>query len=231
MQNTEAEMKKSSDKSYFIFLCFILGVLGFIYVHNSFQSSSKIRTRQAGVPQFSHPTNICRTFYTPYMETDRNKYSTLMRRLISRYGDYRSSPRRGHRHAGIDLRGDFNELVYPVGVGQVVDIFRSFPHKTIVIKHYLDGNHFRYSVYTHVEDIRVKVGDWVNENTALARLFDEDELIASDFGTLNHVHLEIRKSINDNGRASWTSMNMPDLNKFCVDPLEFFAAFLVKDKS
>jgi len=43
--------------------------------------------------------------------------------MISRYGEFRTSYRRGHKHAGVDLKGDFNESVYPIGNGQVIRVF------------------------------------------------------------------------------------------------------------
>jgi len=91
-----------------------------------------------------------------------------------------------------------------------------------VIKHKLPNGTNIYSIYTHVEDIKVKIGDLVDEKTALARLFNQKELTDSDFGTLNHLHLEIRKSFEDGGRASYASMTLEALNKYCLDPMAFF---------
>ena len=131
-------------------------------------------------------------------------------------------------NAGVDLEGSFNETIYAIGYGQVHLIFRDFPHKSVIIKHHLEGGDLLFSVYTHVEDIEVNVGDWVEVRTPLARLFNEDELKQANFGTPNHLHLEIRKSLADEGRASYSSMTKQDLNKFCIDPMEFFKANLEK---
>lgn len=165
---------------------------------------------------------ICEDFFSPYNEPDRKSFSTLQNRVIAVYGEFRRSYRAGHHHAGLDLEGRFNETVYAIGLGRIYRIFRTSPHKTIIIKHYLPERKFLYSVYTHVEDIRVKIGDWVDENTALARLFSQDELKSADFGTPNHLHLEIRKSFADRGRASYASMSIEELNRFCIDPQKFF---------
>ena len=165
---------------------------------------------------------VCKEFYTPFNENKRDRFQTLKSRIISRYGEFRSSYKRGHKHAGIDLKGDFNETVYSTGKGQVYKIFKSFPHKTIVVKHALSNGTNIYSVYTHVEDIKIKMGDWVDENIPIARLFNKDELKRADFGTLNHLHFEIRKSFEDDGRASWASMTLTALNMYCHDPVTFF---------
>lgn len=184
------------------------------------QISSGDQTRQ--LQDLDKLILICEDFFSPYNEPDRKSFSTLQNRVIAVYGEFRRSYRAGHHHAGLDLEGRFNETVYAIGRGRIYRIFRTSPHKTIIIKHYLPKRKFLYSVYTHVEDIKVNVGDWVDEKTALARLFSQDELKSADFGTPNHLHLEIRKSFADRGRASYASMSMEELNRFCIDPQKFF---------
>jgi murein DD-endopeptidase MepM/ murein hydrolase activator NlpD len=168
------------------------------------------------------PDSVCEVFLSPLPESDRADFSLLQKRVIGTYGDYRASYKPGHLHAGIDLEGILKEKVFAIGRGRVTHIFRNFPHKTIVIQHPLADGNSMVSVYTHVEDIRVEVGDFVTEETCLARLFSEDELENSGFGTANHLHLEIRKNYDDKGMASNTSMNREDLDKLCLDPLKFF---------
>lgn len=170
--------------------------------------------------------HVCEDFFSPFDDLDRKNFRMLKNRVVAVYGEYRKSYKPGHHHAGIDLGGGFNETVYAIGRGRVLRIFRTSPHKTVIIKHYLPDKKFLYSVYTHVKDNKVKVGDWVDEKTALARLFDQDELISAGFGTPNHLHLEIRKSFADRGRASYASMSMYTLNRFCKDPQKFFKTHL-----
>jgi murein DD-endopeptidase MepM/ murein hydrolase activator NlpD len=179
----------------------------------------------AGRPAQSQddPRFVCREFFSPFLETDRKSLRLIRRRLSGRYGDYRRSFKPGHLHAGIDLKGEFEETVYPVGRGFVHLVFRDFPHKSVVVKHTLPDGSILYSMYVHLEDIRVEEGDAVTEKTPLARLFNREELEKADFGTANHLHLEIRKSLEDGGWASASSMTMEELNRFCLDPLEFLS--------
>ena len=163
---------------------------------------------------------------SPFKDPDRKSLRTLRRRIIGRYGDYRRSYKPGHLHAGTDFRGAFEELVYPIARGDVYLLFREFPHKTIAIRHDPPDGEVFYSLYVHVEDIRVREGEVVDENTPLARLFTEDELFRADFGTDVHLHLEIRPSLEDGGAASYSSMNRADLDRFCMDPLVFFRRHL-----
>jgi len=167
-------------------------------------------------------------FHSPFNDSNRTSFSSIQNRLISLYGEYRKSYKPGHLHAGVDLKGSYNETVFAIGTGQVHLIFHEFPHQTVVVKHQRPDGNLLFSVYTHVEDIQVDVGEWVDERTPLARLFSEDELGRANFGTPNHLHLEIRISIADEGRASYASMTRQELNKFCMDPIKFFKSNLEK---
>jgi murein DD-endopeptidase MepM/ murein hydrolase activator NlpD len=169
---------------------------------------------------------ICKDFYSPFEERDRKSLKALEHRLTGSYAEYRRSYKPGHLHAGIDLKGAFDETIFAVGRGQVHLIFREFPHQSVVVKHLLSDGSLLYSVYTHVQDVRVQVGQQVSKDTPLARLFNRTELTQANFGTPNHLHLEIRKSFADRGRASYSSMTLDDLNTFCRDPLDFFKEYL-----
>jgi murein DD-endopeptidase MepM/ murein hydrolase activator NlpD len=171
---------------------------------------------------------LAEKFHSPFDDSDRTSFSSVQNRVIGRYGEYRRSYKPGHLHAGVDLKGAYNETVFAIGFGQVYQIFREFPHKSVIVKHSLQDGAVLYSVYTHVEDIEVDAGDWVDENTVLARLFDQAELERAEFGTPNHLHFEIRTSMADGGRASYASMTQQGLNKFCVDPVKFFRENLEK---
>jgi hypothetical protein len=187
-------------------------------IRSGTEEESAVRPAQSE----NDPRFVCREFFSPFLETDRKSFRLIRRRLSGRYGDYRRSFKPGHLHAGIDLKGDFEETVYPVGRGFVHLVFRDFPHKSVVVKHTLPDGKIFYSMSVHLEDIRVEEGDAVTEKTPLARLFNREELEKADFGTVNHLHLEIRKSLEDGGWASASSMTMEELSRFCLDPLEFF---------
>jgi murein DD-endopeptidase MepM/ murein hydrolase activator NlpD len=170
--------------------------------------------------------NVEQEFYSPFNDANRESFQAIQRRVAGSYGEYRTSYKPGHLHAGIDLEGSFRETIYAVGKGQVHLIFREFPHQSVIVRHQPKEDHLFYSVYTHVEQVKVNVGDWVDEKTPLARLFAQDELERANFGTPNHLHFEIRKSLEDDGRASYASMTRQELDTFCRDPLEFFKAHL-----
>ncbi|MGA1824206.1 MAG: M23 family metallopeptidase [bacterium] len=161
-------------------------------------------------------------YFLPIGNNRAIEYNTLKNKVIGAYGEHRNSKIRGHKHAGIDIQGNYGEMVYAIGKGTVTDIFRDFPHKTIYIRHNENGGPPFYSVYIHVEDIQVNRGDVVTENTPIARIFTREELQSAHFGTAPHLHFEIRHNINDKGDATFKSMSISELNKYCSDPLLFF---------
>ncbi len=163
----------------------------------------------------------CGVIYNPLPVPDRRSWAQLEALVSSRFGDGRRSYKPGHLHAGIDLRTDFGQTVRPVCPGQVVDIHLSFPHLTVVVEHHTPEGEVFWSSYKHVAEVQVKVGDEVEEITPIARVFDAEEQARAGWRS-NHLHLEIRTSIEDGGRASFTSMSMDELTGYAMDPLTLF---------
>jgi murein DD-endopeptidase MepM/ murein hydrolase activator NlpD len=172
----------------------------------------------------------CDAVYSPYAGKRRGELAAVEKRLRSNFGDYRSSYVKGHRHAGVDLTGRYEETVYPICRGVVVAVAYAFPHRTVYVMHELpDGTTF-FSAYKHVEDPKVGFGDWVEADTPIARLFTRAELKAARFGRApNHVHLEIRKTLADEGVASFTSMSKRELLEVLYDPLQFMRGRMAAD--
>lgn len=207
----------------------------FLLIH--LKNMKKLKTILISLFVFIIPSSLSGTdflisddckFSVPFGGDRRGDYSELRNRIIGKYGDDRISYVRGHKHSGIDIKGDFSETVYSIGEGEVIGIFRNFPHKTIYIRHSIGLNIPIFSVYMHVEDVRVHVGELVTKKTPIARIFNREELKAANFGTPPHLHFEIRHNISDNGEATFKSMSIRDLNNYCMDPLEFFKKILKK---
>ncbi|MCB9763769.1 MAG: peptidoglycan DD-metalloendopeptidase family protein [Alphaproteobacteria bacterium] len=171
------------------------------------------------------PDRTCALVRTPFLDDDRRSYAVFKGRLRSGFGDYRGSYVEGHKHAGVDLETTFAEPVHPICTGRVVDIHLGSPHRTIVLGHVTPEGERFWSSYKHVEDIQVARGDWVDPDTPLARVFDDAEQKAAPWA-LNHLHFEMRRSVADNGAASWTSMTMEELERYAFDPDAFFEARL-----
>jgi len=175
---------------------------------------------------FSPTDPVCHEFFSPLGDPDRRNFANLRQRVSGLYGEYRKSYMAGHLHAGIDINGPFKGQVQAVGKGRVYLVFRQFPHLSVAVEHILPDGSVLYSMYVHVMDVKVAVGDEVDETTVLARLFDAEELAKADFGTANHLHFEMRSSLDDGGWASASSMTLEALSRYCRDPLSFFKRHL-----
>lgn len=191
----------------FVLICFV--VTGLSPNAAAFDHEDDI----AGLPAISR-------FYSPFIEQDRSSFTAISRRTFSRFGVPRVSSVKGHRHSGIDLQGKMSQQVYAVAPGRVVTVYWPFPNRAVAIVHRMPDDTPIYSAYVHIEDIKVKPGDVVNENNSLGRIFNQKEMKRSRFGT-PHVHLEIRKNMKDEGQRSYTAMTISALEEYCIDPFTF----------
>jgi len=166
------------------------------------------------------PEPVCDVVQSPFLGGDRTSLDLLKRRFGSGFGDNRSSYVRGHKHAGLDLKTSYGEEVYAICAGRVVEILLASPHRTVVVRHELPDGRVRWSSYKHVEDLSVSLGQPVDASTRIGRVFTREEQAKSGW-SLNHLHFEVRSSIDDNGAASWTSMSRADLERYAEDPAAF----------
>jgi len=142
----------------------------------------------------------------------------FIKNIISQFGDER---KKGHRHAGIDIKGNFSARVRPLVEGQVVYISHLITQKSITLKHQLKNQTF-YTSYAHLRDIKVEAGQKVTLNEILGRLLSKEELQKASHRT-NHLHLEIRKTFLDYGFASISIQNLPKLKELFYDPVLFLS--------
>jgi murein DD-endopeptidase MepM/ murein hydrolase activator NlpD len=172
---------------------------------------------------FGQEQTICDDFYLPFSTfQNRKSFAELITRKLDGFGAFR---RAGHKHAGLDIKAGFSELVHPIGKGKVIKIYDQFPHQTVIIEHSFSDGRLFYSSYTHLVDISAKIDDQVDQDTAIGRVFNLDELQKTKFGK-NHLHLEIRKTIENYNRISIRCYSMDDLNRNFYDPLTFMEKYL-----
>lgn len=168
------------------------------------------------------PDNPVQKWMLPFATRDRQDLSTV--HVISVFGAYRSSYIRGHKHSGIDMvpksGSDDHVWVYPIGEGVVCSFHLDHPHITIVVKHKTITGKVIYSSYKHLFSPLVKPGDAVSVDTRIGRIYTpfEGRRLGGNF---DHLHLEIRKTFDDFGVASWATMTEDELNKRFYDPLDF----------
>jgi murein DD-endopeptidase MepM/ murein hydrolase activator NlpD len=145
-------------------------------------------------------------------------------KVISIFGDHRDSYLKGHIHTAIDINPSKpkNKLVsvYPMAKGIVCSVHLGENQQTVVIKHKLSDGKIIFTSYKHLKEVYVKNGQQVDQNTRIARLFTpaESKKYGGDY---HHLHLEIRKSFDDYGCASWLTMNKKQLDLRFYNPLSF----------
>ncbi len=162
----------------------------------------------------------CATVHTPFQDADRRSFAAIRRRKRSGFGAHRVSFIRGHKHSGLDLRGRYQEPVFAICEGLVRDVHLGFPHRTVVVEHRGKDGRRIFSSYKHIEEITVRVGDRVDAQRRLGRLFTRAERVSARFD--QHLHFEIRKRFDDEGEASWSTMSLRTLRRIFEDPERFF---------
>lgn len=168
------------------------------------------------------------SWYLPFDVANRRDLKYMLN--ISSFGSPRSSYRQGHHHTGWDcMPKNYKELVwvYAMAEGVVCSIHLGEQFKTVVVKHILKDNSVIFTSYKHINDIKVKVGDQVTKDTKIARVLTKKEAKTYK-GNFDHLHLEVRKSFEDYGCASWLTMTKEELNYYCLDPNLFLKKMLAE---
>jgi murein DD-endopeptidase MepM/ murein hydrolase activator NlpD len=137
------------------------------------------------------------TFKLPINSYNREEISFIQLTQIGKFGKLRKS-RSGipaHLHTGIDIKRPnqnyYDEPIYSIGEGMIISVRDDGPFALIIIEHNLNGKLF-WSEYEHVAGIKVMVGDWVDQNTQIARFMNKSEL--NKYGwQFDHFHFEILK--------------------------------------
>ena len=168
------------------------------------------------------PTAVASTWYLPFDVSNRKDPKQI--KVVSIFGDHRDSYLKGHVHTAIDI----NPLkpksklvsVYPMAKGIVCSVHLGENQRTVVLKHKLPDGKFIFTSYKHLKEVYVNQGQQVDENVKIARLFTpaESKKYGGDY---HHLHLEIRKSFDDYGCASWLTMNKKQLDLRFFNPLVF----------
>jgi len=177
---------------------------------------------------YTEPSTIATKWVLPFYHTDRSDLKMIS--IISDYGTYRSGHVKGHRHSGIDIIpiGIKDSIfVYPLSDGKVCLVRPTAPNKTVIIKHKLIDRSIIYSSYIHLKDIYIENGQEVNSNTKLGILYTKDEALKYN-GDYDHLHLEIKKRIDDYCCASWLCMSQEELNSYFENPKIFLQNSLDK---
>lgn len=168
------------------------------------------------------PTEIATAWSLPFDVANRKDIKQI--KVISIFGDHRDSYFKGHIHTAIDINPAKSKTglvsVYPMAKGIVCSVHLGENQRTIVVKHKLADGKVMFTSYKHLKEVYISQGQKVTENTKIARLFTKQESKKYG-GDYHHLHLEIRKTFDDYGCASWLTMNQKQLDQRFYNPLIF----------
>ncbi len=178
------------------------------------------------------------SFYLPFQAEDRTKFLKEYITPAGNFGIWRKpyNSLKGHYHAGIDFAnpgektGDI-QPIFACSYGKVISLHSNGPSSFIIISHKMQSGSTVYSVYVHVADIMVSIGDTVTPYSVIASFIDADKL--DKWGEyLNHLHFEmLREKPKYGGKHkgkdfytsySVTCKSIEQLNKLYYNPELFF---------
>jgi murein DD-endopeptidase MepM/ murein hydrolase activator NlpD len=170
----------------------------------------------------ANPQQMVNTWQVPFKTRDRKDIKTIS--VVSTFGAKRLSYIKGHFHTALDMipkkKQETSVYVYPMAHGVVCSIHLGPPHTTVVVKHKLPDGSTLFTSYKHLGDVYVQNGQQVTPYIKVGRLYTRKEAKALG-GNYDHLHLEVRKSFDDYGVASWATMTREDLDRRFLDPLKF----------
>ena len=140
-----------------------------------------------------HSTDNLPTASRWLIPLDIHSRKDFNRLYVGNNSDFLAKRSAGHLHTGIDISDDSRKpgrKVFAAATGKVVSIYAVEPHRAIMIQHILPSETTIYSVYVHVTDIKVSIGDIVDNSSHIANLMNRKQLdlYGWDF---NHLHFEI----------------------------------------
>jgi murein DD-endopeptidase MepM/ murein hydrolase activator NlpD len=170
----------------------------------------------------AEPKTAVDKWLAPFADADRTKMKAV--RLVSEFGAPRQSYVKGHWHTGTDLwprvKTEPHVEVFAMANGVVVSVHLADPHLTVVVKHKLKDGTSVWTSYKHLQSTTAQIGQEVTPDTKLGRLYTKKEAKAQG-GDYDHLHLEIRKNVDDYGVGSWMTMAKADLAARFYDPWDF----------
>ncbi len=185
---------------------------------------------------FAQQTVYC---FLPICTENRLSWETVHLTSIGQFGVLRKDRPNipAHFHTGVDFKrpsGNYeNEYIFPIMTGKIISLRDDGPFAQIIIEHNFPNQGTIWSVYEHVAEITVTIGDFVSPNLPIARFMNKNEL--EQYGwQFDHLHLEILKSkphqLEPNPKTPFRFFGTyclecyheSDLDKYYYNPMEYF---------
>lgn len=176
--------------------------------------SGRTRQLQLRMTEMSHISNSSRELRWPPRSLRRPDAAPVFPDH-AKFGASRAGKR---FHTGLDVpTRPGEEILAPVS-GRVVLISHLKTQMTIFLKP-IDGG--PYVGIAHLREPAVTVGQYIDNETVLGRALTKDELKRTKHA-FSHVHLELRREINDFGGASVDTFSKSKLLRIFTDPIRVF---------
>lgn len=178
-------------------------------------------------------------WFLPINVVNRQSLENVRLTAIGEFGRPRQARAKvpAHLHTAIDLMrptGNYvHESIFPASVGSVISIRTDGPFAQIIIEHQESNGEFVWTVYEHIAEASVGLGEVVNPERAIGRFFNKNEL--DKFGwQFDHLHFEILKQpprrvkpepqlpLRLYSAYTLECYNHDDLRKYYHDPRGFF---------
>lgn len=137
-------------------------------------------------------------WFLPINTADRQSWEGVKLTAIGEFGLERQARPQvpAHLHSGVDfLRPDDNyrdEPVFPAAAGKIISLRSDGPYAQVIIEHVCTAETV-WTVYEHLTEIKVAVGEQVGPFQAIGRFMNRDEL--DRFGwQFDHLHFEILRA-------------------------------------
>lgn len=174
----------------------------------------------------------------PLNTSDRKDWSTLSFEPDAHFKALRApfGPVKLHYHTGVDLQNSHPqrpaEPVYAIAPGIVIAIDDPLPQRRITIEHTLPDGSTVWSIYVHISNEQVAVGDIVDTETVIGYLMSQAEL--QIYGReFDHVHLEIMKQMPEEAaeyhqRKTFTCYSESEVDEYFFNPVAFLKSRFTK---
>jgi murein DD-endopeptidase MepM/ murein hydrolase activator NlpD len=180
--------------------------------------------------------------FSPINSINRQSIDQIQLTQIGAFGEFRIERPNipAHYHTAIDILRPGNtsnaQFIFPIADGEIISIRNDGPFAHIIIAHEIKGVGRFWTIYEHISEIRVSVGQIVSHDDVIARFMNKTEL--DHYGwQFNHLHFEVLKVEPKSMRSSQTHpqrnynsysldcFTKTELNLRYYDPVQFFTIF------
>jgi murein DD-endopeptidase MepM/ murein hydrolase activator NlpD len=138
-------------------------------------------------------------WFLPIAARDRQSLDAVRLTGIGAFGRFRAARPSvaAHLHTGADFMRPTNDYanspVYPAAAGKVISFREDGPFTKVVIEHLLPHGEKCWTVYEHLQNLRIALGQTVSPTQPIGRFMTRAELDRYGW-QFDHLHFEVLKT-------------------------------------